>query len=256
MKKKILGVGLALAMALSMSAFAADSYAVKDAFAGDKDQGPVWYYMYSDDSEATIKELTLHGEWADSWQVNAEDPGSYNYFSMCNWGGVDAQCGSVGGKAYDIILASKAPADGTAKIAEWNHFGYTNVNEDETYESPNASFKAGKATIMLNKEVLYTGEVKGVDNSGKSGVIEKEVKAGDMIYFVCNGGGNGATLNVSLDSVKVDFTAASGDSNTGNDNDNNATTSPSTGEAATALPVMAGVVALAAVVLAKKAKKA
>ena len=134
-----------------------------------------------------------------SWQVNAEDPGSYNYLSMCNWGGVDAQCGSVGGKAYDIILAFKAPADGNAKIGEWNHFGYTNVNEDETYESPNASFKTGKATIMLNKEVLYTGDIKGVDNSGKSSVIEKEVKAGDMIYFVCNGGGNGAALNVSLD---------------------------------------------------------
>lgn len=255
MKKKILGVGLALAMALSMSAFAADSYAVKDAYVGDKDQGPVWYYMYSDDGEATIKELTLHSEWADSWQVNAEDPGSYNYLSMCNWGGVDAQCGSVGGKAYDIILAFKAPADGNAKIGEWNHFGYTNVNEDETYESPNASFKTGKATIMLNKEVLYTGDIKGVDNSGKSSVIEKEVKAGDMIYFVCNGGGNGAALNVSLDSVKVDFTAgaAGGDTNT---TAAGSQKNPSTGEAAAALPVMAGVVALVAVVLAKKAKKA
>ncbi len=255
MKKKVLGIGLALAMALSMGAMA-ETYTGNADYIGDTEQGPEWYYMYTTDGGKTYEELTLHSDWADSWQVNAEDPESTNYYSMCYWGGLDAQAGSVDGTNYDIVLAFKAPADGNVKIAEWNHFGYGNVEGDEapyTYTDPEG-MNPGTATIKLNDEELYSGEVNGVEDSGKSPVIEREVKAGDMIYFICGGGGNTSCLNISLDSVSVDFTAAEGGEKPSDETP--AEENPTTGEATTALPVMAAVVGLAALVLAKKAKKA
>lgn len=252
MKKKILGVGLALAMALSMSAFAADAktYAVKDQYTGDKAQGPDWTYMYDDG--AGWKEMAHcsevgHADYGDNWRIPGGDEAE-NYTSFNGWND-EVLMDMIGGKTK-VALVWTAPADGKADIAAWE-FGPCNADwENGEFVKLNGSFKPYKVSILHNDKELCSVESKDMD--AKTEAQSVEVKKGDKIYFVADQNGNNANGLVKATTASITLTPAGGDANTTEGTQKN----PSTGEAAAALPVMAGVVALAAVVLAKKAKKA
>ena len=252
MKKKVLGIGLALAMALSMGAMAAPSK-FADQFAEDREQGPEWFYMY-DNGEGwkemvTAESLGYEG-YGDNWRLPKEigdDEGDYTSFT--NWEGIKSDINGGEGKTI-AAAAYKAPSDGTVVIAPWNHAMSYNTGEPD-YEFLDVESDVTVRILHNDKELYsYTGK----DATAASKEITVDVKAGDYIYFVSTSNGSDKDTLVSYDSVSVDFTAAQGGADEGTDE--TPEKNPNTGEATTALPVMAAVVSLAALVLAKKAKKA
>ena len=228
MKKKVLGIGLALAMALSMGAMAAPS-SFADQFAGDREQGP----------------------YGDNWRLPKEiGDDAKNWTSFTSWDGIWADISGNEGKTV-VAAAYEVTSDGTAVIAPWEHAMNTpNYDNDPVTFDPVTIDVTVK--ILLNDEELYT--YTGKDASAASEEITTDVKAGDVIYFVSTAPGATGEIMINYDTVSVDFTAAEGGEEPSDETP--AEENPTTGEATTALPVMAAVVGLAALVLAKKAKKA
>ena len=259
MKKKILGIGLALAMALSMGVFAAPSK-FADQYKGDREQGPAWFYLYDNGKgwQELVTAESLHEDnpdagyedYGDNWPLQydkGDDAGDYTSFT--DWEGVKADISGNDGKTK-LAAVYQASADGTVTIAPWAHAMNT-PNDDYTKfvaladSDPNVT-----VSILHNDKELYA--YTGKDVNAKSKELKVDVKKGDKIYFTASSNGNAKETLIAYDTLSVDFTAAAaeGDNNEGGD------TNPATGEAATALPVMAAVAGLAALVLAKKAKKA
>ncbi|HJD24704.1 MAG TPA: hypothetical protein H9694_11270 [Firmicutes bacterium] len=249
MKKKVLGIGLALAMALSMGAMAAPS-SFADQFADDREQGPEWSYMYDngDGWEEMVTADSQGFDYGDNWRLPKEiGDDVQNYTSFTNWEGVKAD---ISGNDGNTVVAAvyEAASAGTAVIAPWTH---TMNGVAEDYSFVDAAFDV-TVKILHNDEELYT--YTGKDGTAASEEITVEMAAGDRIYFVASAPGATAETLVSYDSVSVDFTAAEGGAEAPSTEE--PAENPTTGEATTALPVMAAVVGLAALVLAKKAKKA
>ena len=255
MKKKILGIGLALAMALSMSAFAAPSK-FADQYKGDREQGPDWFYMY-DNGEGWKELVTAESQnldYGDNWRIEGGDDAG-NYTSFTDWEGVKADISGNNGKTK-LAAVYQASADGTVTIAPWAHTMNANTG-DPDYEFVALPDTAPDVTVSIlhNDKELYT--YTGKDVNAKSEELTVEVKKGDKIYFTASSNGNADETLIAYDTLSVDFTAAAAEGgDTEGDNNEGGDTNPTTGEATTALPVMAAVVGLAALVLAKKAKKA
>lgn len=205
-KKRAFGLGLAAAMLLSLaplsaSAEDAERYALKDAYAGDSEQGPVWYYMYNDGE--SWKELTHYAEWGDNWQVSADPNGDSIYFSLCQWGGVAAQAGVKDGVTYDIAVAFKAPHDGFLGIDAWDYLAYTDIKDNEYV----AAEDAFQVRIEQNNEKLWPEEADWATTLDEEHTSEEGltyVEEGDMLYFRVNAG-ESAGVTVLMDSIAVEY---------------------------------------------------
>jgi hypothetical protein len=159
-------------------------YSLHDAYMGDSDQGPEWYYLQRCNN-GDWEYLNYYPDYGDNWQVSTDPPGDAIYYSLCDWNGVSAQAGFdiLEELPYDIAAAFEAPEDGTLKIAPWRHIMFANsgmsgltVTYDPYTTQPCA------AMILKNDEVLYYKRLSG--GYQESPELSAEVKAGDRIYFV------------------------------------------------------------------------
>lgn len=253
MQKKLLGIILAGAMALSLSACSSGSDdpgsgsttttgsgettaatteatqpqeeavpgTFRDAYVGDREQGPDWFYLY--DNGAGWKELVTaeslveynpdagYDGYGDNWRLPYEegdgkdDGNNADYTSFTDWNGIQGDISGNQGKTK-LAVMYVAPEDGTVNIGPWKH-AVTTPNEDysELVEvqkySPNCVIQ-----ILHNDEVLYNVETTAMD--GQSASMTVEVKKGDKIYFTASSGGNSFETLISFDTIDLEFTAA------------------------------------------------
>ncbi|HIW74075.1 MAG TPA: hypothetical protein H9684_07100 [Firmicutes bacterium] len=244
MKRKILGIVLAGAVALALSACSSEGETstpdttttssttgttqatepaeeavqgtFREAYVGDREQGPEWFYMYDNDGTGWRELVTAeslaefnpdagYDGYGDNWRLPYEegdgkdDGNNADYTSFTEWDGVKADFSGNNGQTK-LAVVYEAQADGTLKIGPWQYGAY---NVDEEYNfieldqySPNVTVQ-----ILHNDEELYSAESKTMD--GQSSSMTVEVKAGDKIYFVASSGGNAMETLVSFDTIDV-----------------------------------------------------
>ncbi len=206
MKKRAFGFGLAAAMLLSMaplsaSAEEAERYALKDAYTGDSEQGPVWYYMYNDGEE--WKELSHYAEWGDNWQVSADPEGDDIYFSLFDWEGVKATSGEKDGTVYDIAAVWEAPAAGFVAVDAWT-FDDLYAGDDTEWAFVANENTEGKVRIEQNGEKLWPEDAEWAEIQAENNVSDEGltyVEEGDRLFFRVSG----AVANVTMDSIAVEY---------------------------------------------------
>ena len=240
MQKKLLGIILAGAMALSLSACSSDpaesgstnkttqpttsnttepttaptelpaepdtvgSFA--EQYKEDREQGPDWFYMYDNGEgwkELVTAESVGHADYGDNWRLEGGDEAG-NYTSFTDWEGVKADISGNEGKTK-LAAVYQASADGTVTIAPWTHAMY-GVNEDYEFVAVADTAPDVTVSILHNDEELYT--YTGKDASKASEELKVEVKAGDKIYFTASSGGNAAETLISYKTLDVQFAAA------------------------------------------------
>lgn len=205
-KKRAFGFGLAAAMLLSMaplsaSAEEAERYALKDAYTGDSEQGPVWYYMYNDGEE--WKELSHYAEWGDNWQVSADPEGDDIYFSLFDWEGVKATSGEKDGTVYDIAAVWEAPAAGFVAVDAWT-FDDLYAGDDTEWAFVANENTEGKVRIEQNGEKLWPEDAEWAEIQAENNVSDEGltyVEEGDRLFFRVSG----AVANVTMDSIAVEY---------------------------------------------------
>ncbi len=165
----------------------------KDAYKGDKENGPVWYYLCDDGTG--IRELHYTEEWGDNWQYSENPTVDQVYYSLMDWEGLKVNAGMWGDVNVKIIIGWRAYKDGTAKIGEWDYTAYDGSNNLE-------GFVAGsKVTILHNDTEIWTGTSTAEGGDVYEGT-EVEVKEGDFIYFVFDSK-DASTAHHALDTLSV-----------------------------------------------------
>ncbi len=155
----------------------------KDAVKGDKEQGPVWFYLFDDGSG--YKELYYTEEWGDNWQYSDHptvDNVYYSIFDQDDAEGVHQNyvwAGPYGDLNVKIIIGWRAYQDGTAKIGRWDFTAYE-------YQDMVNKLDGGIVTILKNREELFSATTTASGDNIFEGK-EVEVKEGDMIFFVFDG---------------------------------------------------------------------
>ncbi|MDR1532215.1 MAG: hypothetical protein LBS62_08540 [Clostridiales bacterium] len=161
-------------------------YSLHDAYMGDAEQGPDWFYLKRYGA-GTWEELNYYPDYGDNWQVSSKPDEDAIYYSLCDWNGVSAQAGYdiLEGKPYEIAAAFKAPEGGTLKIAPWRHIMFSSSGMEAgliTYEPYEGNLYS--AEIRKNDEVIYSKMLSG--GYQESPPLDIFVEAGDMIYFAFN----------------------------------------------------------------------
>jgi hypothetical protein len=204
MKKQIFALLTVAVLLLAVTANAsAQNFKIVDDYKGDKNQGPVWYYMVRVNGGAwqELKHVsTLAAEyraWGDNWQYSSNPNGDQLYYSFCTWGGiVTIQSGNKDGKKYEVALGFKSPGAGRVTIG---NFGVISHGQDDPADPP-----PGPVAVTILHEGTQLGSTTISGRTGTVRGVNANVKAGDMIYVVVDPQRVDVT-NVILDKLVINF---------------------------------------------------
>ncbi|HIZ20854.1 MAG TPA: hypothetical protein H9674_08375 [Firmicutes bacterium] len=195
----------------------------REAYIGDREQGPEWFYMYDNDGSGWKELVTAeslaadnpdagYDTYGDNWRLpyeegDGKDNGnSADYTSFTDWDGIKADFSGNDGQTK-LAVVYKASAAGTVTIGPWLYTvstpneDYSELVEVDKY-SPNCIIQI----LKNNEEVLYEAETTAMDEQSAS--LTVEVAEGDEIYFTATSNGNAFETLVSFDTINVEFTAA------------------------------------------------
>ena len=206
MKKQIFALITFTALVLAVTvSLGAQTFRVVDEYQGDREQGPVWFYLVRVDGGAW-QELrhvsTLPAEyraWGDNWQFSSNPHAEGIYFSFCTWEGVvTVQSGNMDDKKYEVALGFRAPSAGRAAISNFQVISHGPENPADPPAGPIAlTFVHGTRQLGSTNVSGRTGTVRGVNAT---------MAAGDMLYIIVDPLRVDVT-NVILDNLAVNFRA-------------------------------------------------
>jgi hypothetical protein len=191
------------AAAASTPAEASGTYKIADEYKGDKNQGPLWYYLVRRDG-GDWRELNYTREWGDNWQYSKNPARDGLYYSICTWEGiVTIESGAQkGGSVYEVALAFKAPFDGTITIPDFDVVSHADSENGGAEGDPPGPVAV---TILKGAEQLASTTIDGYEGR-VTGAAEITVSAGDMVYIYVDPLGVEVT-NVIFDNLALVYTA-------------------------------------------------
>jgi hypothetical protein len=156
---------------------ASGTYRIADAFYGDTEQGPAWYYVGREDA-GEWKDLTFYPDYGDNWQFSSNPEGDGIYYSIYDWEGICIGVGNANSKKYTIAVGFKAPLAGTITIPNFDVEAFDEGGEDRESD-PSGSVKViiWKGTEELKNTTVSEHE------ATVEGVTNVLVEAGDFIYI-------------------------------------------------------------------------
>ena len=178
------------------------SHRIVDEYVGDRQQGPLWFYMVRRDGSAW-QELNHTREWGDNWQYHRNPTLANIYYSICTWEGIVTIQSGVhhDNSIFEVALAFRAPFDGTITIPDFD------VISHGDYEAggPEADALGPVAvTILHGTNEIATTRIEG--NSGTVTGGEFSVSAGDTVYIYVDPLGVSVT-NVIMDNLVLNYNA-------------------------------------------------
>jgi hypothetical protein len=191
------------AAAVLTPAGASGTYRIVDEYKGDKDQGPLWYYVVRRDGEAW-RELNYTREWGDNWQYSKNPERDGLYYSICTWEGiVTVESGAKrGGSVYEAALAFKAPFDGAITIPDFDVVSHADSENGGAEGDPPGPVAV---TILKGPDQLASTTIDGYEGTVK-GAADIAVAAGDTVYIYVDPLGVEVT-NVIFDNLALVYTA-------------------------------------------------
>ena len=181
--KKLLSLTLVLLMLTGLmcsAALAGDVYALNEETL-TLEQGPIWYFLYFDESDEGVHPLNPTPMWGDNWQFSENPQGDNVYHSICEWDGIQAMPGTWMGKHIDIVVAFKAPKDGTVTIEPMEFVIKDDGNEHPNYFVAIAFTKAdGETTTQL---FPINADENFAETPVTTEAITLDVEEEDFIFF-------------------------------------------------------------------------